>query len=218
MYKSVFQGNNAYKTFSYARIFVLVLLLLGGLIPQRVAAQGYFTLTNGRLWWSNGLENQPDTAWKDPVAFDASNGWSEVHPHGTEHVTNITAQGDTYLALDISDPTQPRIISKPHSAFDLYCVWYRTGYTGYYYQEWFNDADQKTYRYYIVGSHDEGLEVIRSEVGQPLEKSTYWYNWDFGAAAWEKPTIDGAGADRYYWIMLQERNRVDVYACHCDGS
>ena len=83
MYKSVIQGNNAYRRFSYARIFVLVLLLLGGLIPQRVAAQGYFTLTNGRLWWSNGLENQPDTAWRDPVAFVASNGWSEVHPHGT---------------------------------------------------------------------------------------------------------------------------------------
>lgn len=209
MYKSVIQGNNAYKTFSYARIFVLVLLLLGGLIPQRVVAQGYFTLTNGRLWWSNGMENQPDDDWKDPVAFDASRGWSEVHPHGTEHVTHITAQGDTYLALDISDPTQPRIISKPHSAFDLYCVWYRTGYTGYYYQEWFNDADQKTYRYYIVGSHDEGLEVVRSEVGQPLEKSSYWYNWDFGAAVWEKPTINGASADRYYWIMFQERNRVD---------
>ncbi len=196
----------------YARIFALVLLLFGALTPQQVAAQGYFTLTNGRLWWSNGLVNQNDDDWKDPVAFDASRGWSEVHPHGTEHVTHITAQGDTYLALDITNPANPRIVSKSHNAFDRYCVWYRTGYTGYYYQEWFNDADQKTYRYYIVGSHDEGLSIVRSEVGQPLEKSSYWYNWDFGAAITEKPTIDGASVERYYWIMFQnyDRNTGDL--------
>lgn len=186
---------------------LLLLMAVSGLKPLH--AQSYFTLTNGRLWWSSGTVDQlPDSLYRDPVAFDASRGWREIHPHGTEHgVTHITEQGDTYLALDISNPANPLIVSKPHNSFDLYCVWYRTGNTGYYYQEWYNPADQKTYRYYLVGSHDDGLEIVRSEVGQSLAKSSYWYNWDFGAAVWEKPTIDGASADRYHWIMLQTHSR-----------
>lgn len=188
-----------------ARILAFLLLLVGGL-TQETVAQGYYTLTNGRLWWSNGLVYQSDSLWLDPVAFDASNGWSEVHPHGNDHVTHITQQGDTYLALDITSgigsPESPRLVSIPHAGFSLYCLWYRTGYTGYYYQEWFNPTDQKTYRYYLVGSSSEGLSVESSEVGMPLKKSSYFYDWDFGAAVWEKPTVGGVQQNRYYWIML----------------
>lgn len=197
-----------------------MLLFCCGLSP-RVAAQGYFTLTNGRLWWNNGLESDADETYRDPVAFDASRtdakgNWLEVHPSGNNHVTQITAQGDTYLALDITNidggtSANPKIIALPHASFNLYCVWYRTDYTGYYYQEWYNESDSKTYRYYIVANSDEDeLEIVRAEVGKPLEKSTYWYNWDFGAAAWEKPTIDGVEKNRYYWMMLQERNRANA--------
>jgi len=195
-----------YNSPACARFVALLVLLLWGLSAQ---AQGYFTLTNGRLWWSNGLEDQNDADWRDPVAFDEANGWAEVHPHGTDHVTHITKQGDTYLALDITtDPEHPTIVSKAHSEFDLYCVWYRTGTTGYYYQEWYNESDAKTYRYYIIANSDaDELQIVRTEVGQPLEKSTYWYNWDFGAAAWETPTIDGEQKNRYYWMMLQDRDR-----------
>lgn len=195
-----------YNSPACARFVALLVLLLWGLSAQ---AQGYFTLTNGRLWWSNGLVDQNDADWRDPVAFDEANGWAEVHPHGTDHVTHITEQGDTYLALDITtDPEHPTIVSKAHNEFDLYCVWYRTGYTGYYYQEWYNESDAKTYRYYIIANSDaDELQIVRTEVGQPLEKSTYWYNWDFGAAAWETPTIDGEQKNRYYWMMLQDRDR-----------
>ena len=197
-----------------------MLLFCCGLSP-RVAAQGYFTLTNGRLWWNNGLESDADETYRDPVAFDASRtdakgNWLEVHPSGNDHVTQITAQGDTYLALDITDidggsSVNPKIIALPHASFNLYCVWYRTDYTGYYYQEWYNESDSKTYRYYIVANSDiDELEIVRAEVGKPLDKSTYWYNWDFGAAAWEKPTIDGVEKNRYYWMMLQERDRANA--------
>ena len=195
-------------------MLALLVLLLWGAATQ---AQGYFTLTNGRLWWSNGLEDQNDADWRDPVAFDEANGWAEVHPHGDDHVTNITEQGNTYLALDITNingnggtSANPKIISLPHDSFNLYCVWFRTGYTGYYYQEWYNESDQKTYRYYIIADSDrDTLEIVRAEVGQPLEKSTYWYNWDYGAAAWEKPKINGEVQDRYYWMMLQDRDRTN---------
>lgn len=202
---------------AYARLVALALLFFCCCLTPTVVAQtsvtqgqGYFTLTNGRLWWSNGLENQDDELWRDPVAFDSTRfdtygNPMGVHPHGNDHVTHITAQGDTYLALDITttgSPAHPKLVSVSHNDFSIYCVWYRTGYTGYYYQEHYNNADQKTYRYYIVASSSEGLSVVSSEVGQPLEKSTYFYNWDFGAAIWEKPTINGAPQDRYYWIMF----------------
>ena len=201
-----------YTSPACARFVALLVLLLWGLSAQ---AQGYFTLTNGRLWWSNGLVDQNDADWRDPIAFDSVTGWSEVHPHGTDHVTHITEQGDTYLALDITNidgnggtSANPKIIALPHARFNLYCVWYRTGTTGYYYQEWYNDSDEKTYRYYIIGNSDaDELQIVRTEVPQPLEKSTYWYIWDFGAAAWETPTIDGEQKNRYYWMMLQNRDR-----------
>ena len=199
-----------YITPAYARYAGLLVLLLLGMVAQ---GQGYYTLTNGRLWWSNGLESQPDEDWRDPVAFDASRtdakgNWLEVHPHGNEHVTNITAQGDTYLALDLTDGyTNPKIASSDH--FTLYCVWQRTGTTGYYYQEWHDDISGNTYNYYLIGSSEdsEPLKVIAVQKDRPMTQSTYWYNWDFGAAVWETPTIDGVKKNRYYWIMLQTRER-----------
>ena len=195
----------------YVRIIALLLLMAGGfsqLSAQTSETKTYYTLTNGRLWWSNGLENQPDADWMDPVAFDASQqdaygNWLEVHPHGTSHITHITQKGDYYLQLDLTDPEHPQVIAT--TTFDLYCVWERTGTTGYYYQEW-PASDNKSYRYYLIGT-ESGLTVTRSEVGKPLEQSTYWYNWDFGAAVWEKPVIDGATKNRYYWIMFQTRDR-----------
>ncbi len=170
----------------------------------------YYTLTNGRLWWSNGLESDDDQTYRDPVAFDASRSdargnWLEVHPHGSEHVTHITAKGDTYLKLDLTDPTNPKIVTTP--TFDLYCAWQRTGSagaTGYYFQEWFDGED--TWCYYLVGTQNT-LKVIRAKKGSGLSESSYWYDWDFGAAVWETPTIDGVKKNRYYWIMLSTIDR-----------
>lgn len=193
-----------------ARFLACAALLLS--LATSVHAQGYYTLTNGQLWWSNGTVDQADEDWRDPIAFDASRqdasgNWMEVHPHGNEHVTQITAQGDTYLALNISDPLDPKIDTK--STFDLYCVWQRTGYTGYYFQEWYNAGDGNTYSYYLVAnSAEQKLEIAFCIKGQALPKSTYWYDWDFGAAAWETPIVNGAAANRYYWMMLQKRDRT----------
>ena len=210
-----------------ARVLALALLLIGSVVSQHAMAQTVeaFTLTNGRLWWSNGQATDPDEDFRDPVAFDASRSdadgnWLEVHPHGSDHVTHITAQGAIYLALDTNNYEHP--VSKTHAQFDRLCVWYRTGYTGYYYQEWYSYADQTTYRYYLVGSSDlfndpeyKGLKIVRSEVGQALEQSTYWYNWDFGAAAWEKPVINGEQKNRYYWVTY---DNIDDEFCEEETS
>ena len=209
--------KNKYNAPAIARFSVLALLVFCGLVlPQRVTAQGYYTLTNGTLWWSNGLENQPDVDWRDTIAYDStSTGRVELHPHGSDHLTEITAKGDTYLALDTAGT--PRIVTR--DAFDVFCAWYRTGNTGYYYQEWYDTTAKISYRYYIIGSSElvgsvdnpSGLMIVRSEVGKPLTQSTYWYNWDFGAAAWEKPIIGGVQQDRYYWIMLDTLDEANNY-------
>ena len=115
-------ANNRIFTPACARFLACAALLLS--LATSVHAQGYYTLTNGKLWWSNGTVDQDDEDWRDPIAFDASRqdasgNWMEVHPHGNEHVTHITAQGDTYLALNISNPLDPKIVTK--DTFDLYC-------------------------------------------------------------------------------------------------
>ena len=206
------------NTHIYARLIALVLLLAGGLTPQFAAAQGYYTITNGTVWWFNGSESMTDEQGRDPIAYDGSqcdasgSNCAEVHPHGADNVTQITERGNTYLALDITSgtgenpavnggtPSEPKITSK--TSFDLSCMWYRTNYTGYYYQEW------DGYRYYLVAnSSEERLDVVRVEVNSMLTQTSTWYNWDFGAAVWETPTIEGSLVDRYYWIMLQNRQR-----------
>ena len=189
---------------------LVMLLLVGGVAMGQSQSKTYYTLTNGRLWWSNGLESDDDQTYRDPVAFDASRSdargnWLEVHPHGSEHVTHITAKGDTYLKLDLTDRTNPKITTS--DAFDLYCAWQRTGSagaTGYYFQEWFDGED--TWCYYLVGTQNT-LKVIRAKKGSGLSESSYWYDWDFGAAVWETPTIDGVKKNRYYWIMLSTIDR-----------
>ena len=191
---------------------LVMLLLVGGVAMGQSQSKTYYTLTNGRLWWSNGLESDNDLTYRDPVAFDASRSdargnWLEVHPHGSEHVTHITAKGDTYLKLDLTDPTNPKITTS--NAFDLYCAWQRTGTagaTGYYFQEWYDETSGNTYCYYLVGTQNN-LKVIHVLKGDGLSESSYWYDWDFGAAVWETPTIDGVKKNRYYWIMLSTIDR-----------
>ena len=191
---------------------LVMLLLVGGVAMGQSQSKTYYTLTNGRLWWSNGLESDNDQTYRDPVAFDASRSdargnWLEVHPHGSEHVTHITAKGDTYLKLDITDPTNPKITTS--NAFDIYCAWQRTGTagaTGYYFQEWYDETSGNTYCYYLVGTQNN-LKVIHVLKGDGLSESSYWYDWDFGAAVWETPTIDGVKKSRYYWIMLSTIDR-----------
>ena len=108
--------NAKYNTIApaYARaVMLLALIICGG--TQVLRAQGYFTLTNGHYYWFDGTENDPDDT-KYLTAFDKANSWNEIYKLGTHYgrsVTEIVEQGDTYLALDLSDPANPRITSVP---------------------------------------------------------------------------------------------------------
>lgn len=191
--------NAKYNTIApaYARaVMLLALIICGG--TQVLRAQGYFTLTNGHYYWFDGTENDPDDT-KYLTAFDKANSWNEIYKLGTHYgrsVTEIVEQGDTYLALDISDPANPRITSVPtEDGFSPYCVWYRTGNTGNYYQEW------DGYRYYLVASHNEGLRIYKVAAGAPLAINTTWYNWDHGAAIIEVTKVAGGEKESYFWMM-----------------
>lgn len=175
-----------------------------------------FTLTNGRLWWFDGSEGDSDAEWingtggrKIPVAldsavFDAYGNPVNCYISGDplNEITHITEQGDVYLALDTSDhdPAQAKVMAKPVSAgFSPNCAWSRTGATGYYYQEWVNPADDKSYRSYLIGTKG-GLEIYTIEVGAPNEKNSLWFNWDFGAAITNVSYANGVRKETNHWL------------------
>ena len=170
-------ANNKLITPAYARVLVLLAIIFcGGATGLR--AQGYYTLTNGHYYWFDGRESDPDDT-KYLTGFDKAYGMAEIHTrgtHATESTTEIVEQGTMYLALDTTT-NPPRIQSlSTAGGFDPLCVWFRTGNTGNYYQEW------NGYRYYLIGSYSEGLSIYKVAVGAPLMKQTTWYNWDHGCA------------------------------------
>lgn len=186
---------------------LLLLVLLPAVAGAQNAGSGFFTLTNGNLWWFDGSESDADDATvggvarRYPIAYDSASAGAPIHPLGGHNVTHITEQGDYYFALDITDAEHPQVVARPvASGFTLYCAWYRTGYTGYYYQEW------DGYRYYLIGSSSTGLSVVRVAVGSALSTTTYWYNWDFGAALQESATVNGANVKSYYWLIFDTLN------------
>ncbi len=183
---------------------ILLLLLLAA--TQGLRAQGWFTLTNGHYYWFDGRESDPDDS-KYLTGFDQANGWAQIYKrgtHATASVTEIVEQGDTYLALDLSNPSTPRIVNiNTDGGFTPYCVWYRTGNTGSYYQEW------DGYRYYLVASHSEGLRIYKVAAGAPLMVQTQWYNWDHGAAISEEVQVPGGTSENYYWLMYDNLNDAD---------
>lgn len=179
-----------------------IIFTFAGMTTDKVQAQGYFTLTNGRLWMFDGYENDPDESpYKYPVGFDKANGWAEVHPNGGNNISLITERGTVYFALDTTDRNNPKIVTQPVVAgFTPLCAWYRTSYNGYYYQEWGG------YRYYLIGSHDNGLSISKVPIGQPLGQTSVWYNWDYGAALTEVKDVNGNPKEFYYWLMYDERD------------
>ena len=151
-----------------------------------------FTLTNGRLWWMDATSC--DLSRKYTVAFDHQNSWANVHIYGPQYtVTHYAEQGEKYLELNISGAT-PVIVGRDTSAgFTPYCVWTRTGSTGYYYQEW------GSYRYYLVGTPEE-LKVVKVGVGDALDDATYWYDWDFGCGITNVNYVNGVRKETTHWI------------------
>lgn len=185
------------------KIMLLILLLLGG---QRLQAQGYYTITNGHYYWFDGRESDPDDS-KYLTGWDKGNSWAAIYKlgtHATESPTEIVAQGDTYLTLDTTTtPGTPRVSYSSTIGFNPLCVWYRTGKTGNYYQEWGN------YRYYLYASHSEGLSIYKVEAGQPLAKKTTWYDWDHGCATMEETDVPGGKKTSYYWLIFDNLNDAD---------
>ena len=159
-----------------------------------------YTLTNGRLYWYEHPTWEVDGATGAPryqtdVAFDhitATDSWNELHPYSSEYVYHISAAGTIYARLDLTDPDHPTLSST--TTFDEYCVWHRTGYTGYYYQE--HDG----YFYYLIGG-ESGSTIGKVAPGAATDRMSLWYNWDFGAAVKEVTYVDGSRKEKYFWLM-----------------
>lgn len=195
---------------SLAEARFLLLLVMMAVVPVVAQGQVYYTITNGHVWNMDGNQDDNDLARRYALAIDAGNDSAEVHPYGAHRVTQITEQGTVYFALDITtDPDHPAIVARPvSSGFTPYCAWYRTGRTGYYYQEWGD------YRYYIVGTEGSndtpGVQVTKVRKGDPLGSSSTWYDWDFGLAVQEGYTANGKQKYRYYWLMYDETNDYEL--------
>ena len=177
------------------RMLPLLFLLAAVVLPMNLRAQesstGTYTLTNGTHMWLEGPEGseyETDVLLRNDCYGEAIHGNTPVNLH-----THI---GDYYLALDLSDPNNPTIVNVPTSTgFSRYCVWNRTGITGYYYQEWDN------YRYYIIGTRNS-LRIEKVEVGASTAYFSKFFNWDFGAAVTDITYRNGVRHEAHYWIMF----------------
>ena len=171
-----------------------------------------FTLTDGRLWWMDA--SVCDESRKYTVAFDENNRWAKAHVYGNINVTEFVEQGERYLKLRLDTVAneapapvpgthiEPRLVAKAvEEGFDPYCVWTRTGSTGYYYQEW------GEYRYYLVGSPDT-LKVVQVGIGDALDDATYWYDWDFGCGITDVNYVNGVRKETTHWIYYDTVGRT----------
>ena len=150
----------------------------------------HYTLSNGLFEWLEGPEESPHPT---PVLLAGDSYGEEIH---TLTPVNLhTHVGQYYLALDIeTDANNPRIVNVDSNNFNRYCVWSRTGLTGYYFQEWGN------YRYYLIGTRNS-LRVEKVEVGASTAYYAKFYNWDIGAAITDITYRNGQRHEAYYWVM-----------------
>ena len=151
----------------------------------------HYTLSNGLFKWLEGPEESPHEA---AVLLAGSSYGSEIHDQTP--VNLHTHVGQYYLALDIeTDANNPRIVNVDSNNFNRYCVWSRTGLTGYYFQEWDN------YRYYLIGTRNS-LRVEKVEVGASTAYYAKFFNWDIGAAITDITYRNGQRHEAYYWVMF----------------
>ena len=203
-------------------ILSLLLLLLAGYSAMSQAS-GWFTLTNGSLWFFEGGANDTTSDGKsDPnylyrTGFDERGSYSvginTLGTHAINSATHTMSQGTHYLQLDTSEANNPKVRAvsivrtENSTTFNRLCLWYRTGYTGMYYQTW-PSAGGRTYEYYLVANSSRGVWVYKHEVGTPMETSSLWSNWDFGAAITESGWRNGQQEEEYYWMIMKDRNDV----------
>ena len=230
-YKNVYTRNNiltammkmktSYRCFNHAKRVALTMIFMMAAMPS-LMAQGFFTLTNGRLYWYEHPIWDPGTGWsvenvgkytveggvkvplnpvpqyQTDVAVDRSKGYAQVHPYDTTraNITHIAEMGDRYLRLSIPDgqPENPSIEWVDTSLFDPFCAWYRTDRMGNYYQ------NHGEYNYYLNGEPGE-LTVRAIRVGSEVSGNTRWYDWDFGAAITKVSYLGTQRKESYHWLM-----------------
>ena len=184
------------------RLMVLLLATVSALLPLRLSAQTYYTLTNGHVYWYDyptWLGESYESRQTELTFAGTHESYSEVHKYGGLSLKNNTEHGDIYAALDITDVNDPKVV--PATEFSPKCLWQRSSVTGYYFQVW--DGN----RYYLIGGRT-GLKVVKVAPGQPTEELTLWYNWDFGAAVKEVTYRDLARVESYYWLMYDTTDRA----------
>lgn len=151
----------------------------------------HYTLSNGLFTWLEGPEESPH----ETAVLLAGDSYGE-EIHAQTPVNLHTHVGQYYLALDIeTDANNPRIVNVDSNNFNRYCVWSRTGLTGYYFQEWGN------YRYYLIGTRND-LRVEKVEVGASTAYYAKFFNWDAGAATTDITYRNGQRHEAYYWVMF----------------
>ncbi len=187
------------------RLAALAMILLWGIGSSATAQQESYTLTNGHVYFYDGL--QADFDWADryhiyPRGFNKNQGWAEVHPYGGLNLTQVTEKGEQYLMLDTANAAVSHT-----NVFSPLCVWKRTSSTGYYYQEW------NGYYYYLIGNADE----LTIEKMAPTDATTLlakWYDWDFGMALTVTNFIDGSPSKSYYWAYYDTASSSWDMSCH----
>ena len=185
-----------YTILTRTAVMLLAIAAFCGSIDTVKAQESHkkYTLTNGRLYWMDAEDCDLDYLY--PVAFDKSKRWAKIHRYGNRHVTHYVKQGQVYLTLDLTDPAYPKVGQKTVSSgtnFDPYCVWTRTGSTGYYYQVHGEN------RYYLVGTTDT-VYIVKKSLSEAIDNATYWYDWDFGAAITNITFRDGVRNETNHWI------------------
>lgn len=206
--------NRIYSILACARKAAVLSLLFCAFAPQVWGQAGWYTLTNGHFYWFDGTVADTMANGRDIeslrylTGYDQAQGWAKIYTLGTHAgnpngTTEIVEQGNVYLALD-TNPANPRVVSVQHENFSELCVWYRSGSTGNYYQEW--ESHGVTYRYHLVASHAEGLSVHRIVSNEPMTKSVTWYNWDYGMAIEEKVRTGGSWKTSDYWVIYDTLN------------
>ena len=137
-----------------------------------------------------------DTNWMDYNYANAGNGEAMIDTTGGLEPTLQLTAGTTYMGIAFhveNDPASAYLTSYD-DGFNPYCAWYRTGYTGYYYQKW----KGKSYFLYITDAGYPAVTMV--DASNPPAGVTYWYDWDFGLATRENYTAEGQAAHAYHWL------------------
>ena len=143
------------------------------LCTSKAAAQSQFVITDGSNKWLDRV----GSTWTEDNRAVMNGTWAEFHKlvPSPEETRLVNRKGTHYVALDTASNN---LSITPSTVLTPFCVWQRTGNTGYYYQEHVDNVSGKTYRYYLIASKAAGVSINRIEVGEDLNNITKWYDWE----------------------------------------